>query len=386
VVSSGKYDVIVVGAGSAGVPVALALAEMGVKTLVVDGNASPGQGENKKAIGGIRATHSDPAKILTCLRSLEIFSTWEEKYGDNIEWLKGGYTFPVYREVEEKALKGILPIQKKYGLNIDFVGPEQIQDVVPGINPEGLIGGTVSPDDGSASPLRAVNAFCRRAKEMGATFLFRERVEQIMVGKGNILGVVTKSGTYSAPVVVDAAGPRSRHLCRTAGVEVPVTPDSHEAAITEPVKAFFTCMVVDLRPGPDSKNFYFYQNRLGQVVFCITPEPLIVGDDKRETSVFLPQVGSRMVKLLPRLKNLRVRRMWRGLYPMTPDGSPLVGWSNEVQGLFHVTGMCGQGFMLGPGVGEVAARLITEKVTDDDKIILQGFSPYRKFGGQEALK
>jgi sarcosine oxidase, subunit beta len=151
-------------------------------------------------------------------------------------------------------------------------------------------------------------------------------------------------------------GPDRGRFASTAGVDVPVTPDSHEAAITEPVKPFFTCMVVDLRPGPDSKNYYFYQNRLGQVVFCITPEPLIVGDDKRETSVFLPQVGSRMVKLLPRLKNIRVRRMWRGLYPMTPDGSPLVGWNREVGGLLHATGMCGQGFMLGPGVGEVVAR------------------------------
>ena len=380
------FDVIVVGAGSVGVPVALSLAEAGVKTLVLDNHASPGQGENKKAIGGIRATHSDPAKILTCLRSLDIFSTWEEKYGDDIEWLKGGYTFPVYRDVEEKALKGILPIQKKYGLNIDFFGPEKIQEVVPGINPEGLLGGTFSPDDGSASPLRAVNAFYRQAREMGATFLFKETVDQIMVGKGKVQGVVTKSGTYSTPVVVDAAGPRSRQLGKTAGVDVPVTPDSHEAAITEPVKPFFTCMVVDLRPGPDSKNYYFYQNRLGQVVFCITPEPLIVGDDRRETSVFLPQVGSRMVKLLPRLKNLRVRRMWRGLYPMTSDGTPLVGWNREVQGLLLATGMCGQGFMLGPGVGEVVARLITGKVTDQDKIILEGFSPYRKFGGQEALK
>jgi len=386
VAEKSSYDVIVVGAGSAGVPVALALAEKGVKTLVLDKHASPGQGENKKAIGGIRATHSDPAKILTCLRSLQIFSTWEEKYGDDIEWLKGGYTFPVYREIEQKALKGILPIQKQYGLNIDFFGPEKIQEVVPGINAEGLLGGTVSPDDGSASPLRAVNAFCRRAVEIGATFLFKETVEKIMVAQGKALGVVTKSGTYSAPVVVDAAGPRSRQLCMTAGVDVPVTPDSHEAAITEPVKPFFTCMVVDLRPGLDSKNYYFYQNRLGQVVFCITPEPLIVGDDRRETSVFLPQVGSRMVKLLPRLKNLRVRRMWRGLYPMTPDGSPLVGWNQDVQGLLHATGMCGQGFMLGPGVGEVVARLVNAELTDEDKIILEGFSPYRKFGGQEALK
>jgi sarcosine oxidase subunit beta len=381
-----SYDVIVVGAGSVGVPVAMSLAEMGVKTLVLDKNPSPGQGENKKAIGGIRATHSDPGKILACLLSLEVFSTWQARHGDNIEWLKGGYTFPVYRENEENALKSILPIQRKYGLNIDFVNPQRIQEVVPGINMEGLRGGTFSPDDGSASPLRSVNAFYRRAKNLGADFRFKEEVQQIVVREGKVQGVKAGSGTYSAPVVVDAAGPFSRSLCESAGVQIPVTPDSHEAAITEPVRPFFTTMVVDLRPGPDSKNYYFYQNTLGQIVFCITPEPLIVGNDRRETSVFLPQVGARMVRLLPRLKNLRVRRMWRGLYPMTPDGSPLVGWNAQVQGLLHATGMCGQGFMLGPGVGQVAARVITAKTTERDKIILQGFDPYRKFGGQEALR
>ena len=381
-----SYDVIVVGAGSVGVPVAMFLAEMDVKTLVLDKNPSPGQGENKKAIGGIRATHSDPGKILTCLMSLEVFSTWEKRHGDHIEWLKGGYTFPVYRESEEKALKSILPIQRKYGLRIEFVSPEKIKEVVPGINMEGLLGGTFSPDDGSASPLRAVNAFYRRAKSLGAVFRFKDEVQQIVVREGKVHGVKARNGTYSAPVVVDAGGPFSRTVCETAGVHIPVTPDSHEAAITEPVKPFFTTMVVDLRPGPDSKNYYFYQNSLGQIVFCITPEPLIVGSDRRETSVFLTQVGARIVRLLPRLKNLRVRRMWRGLYPMTPDGSPLVGWNTQVQGLLHATGMCGQGFMLGPGVGQVVARLITGKITEQDKIILEGFDPYRKFGGQEALK
>jgi sarcosine oxidase subunit beta len=48
--------------------------------------------------------------------------------------------------------------------------------------------------------------------------------------------------------------------------------------------------------------------------------------------------------------------------------------------------MCGQGFMLGPGVGEVAARLVTEKSTEKDPVILEGFSLQRSFGGEEALK
>lgn len=380
------YEAIIVGAGSIGVPTAMALGEAGVKTLVLDKHASPGQGQNKHAIGGIRATHSDPGKILACLRSLEIFSSWEEKFGDNIEWLKGGYTFPVYRRKEEAALKSILPIQKQFGLNIDFVGPEKIREVIPGINPEELIGGTFSPDDGSASPLLSINAFYRHARAAGVQFRFKEEIKQIIVENEKVIGVATDRDQYTAAVVVDAAGPRSRKLCKTAGIDIPVIPDSHEGAITEPVQPFFTTMVVDLRPGPGSKNYYFYQNKHGQILFCITPDPPIVGTDIRETSVFLPQVCSRMVRLLPRLKNLRVRRVWRGLYPMTPDGSPILGWNRDVRGLLHATGMCGQGYMLGPGAGEVVARMVTGKPTADDQVILEGFSPYRNYGKEEALK
>ena len=380
------YEVIIVGAGSVGVPTAMALGELGIKALVIDMHPSPGQGENKHAIGGIRATHSDPGKILTGRRSLEIFSTWQDRYGDNIEWLKGGYAFPVYRKKDEDLLKGLLPIQKEFGLNIDFMGPQSIQQLIPGINPEGLRGGIYSPDDGSISPLLAVNAFYQRALELGAEFSFKEKINRILVENKKVSGVVTDKNTYYAPVVVDAAGPFSPELCKTVKVEIPVLSDSHEGAITEPVQPFFQCMVVDMRPAPGSKNYYFYQNKHGQVVFCITPDPPIIGKDKRETSEFLPQVCSRMIQLLPRLKNLRVRRTWRGLYPMTPDGSPLVGWNREVEGLLHATGMCGQGLMLAPGVGEVVARIIAGETTASDDLILKEFSPYRKFKGQEALK
>ncbi len=381
-----SFEVIVIGAGSLGTPIALSLGEKGIKTLVLDMHPSPGQGENKHAIGGIRATHSDPAKILTCLRSLEIFSTWEEKYGDDIEWLKGGYTFPVYRQTEENALKGFLPLQKQYGLNIDFVDPEVIRDIVPGISPHGLVGGTLSPDDGSASPLLAINAFYKKATELGVEFRFKEKVTGIKTDKGQIKGVNTDKGQYESPIVIDAAGPFSKTLADTLGVDLPVIPDAHEAAITEPVHPFFKTMVVDLRPGPGSKNYYFYQNNRGQIVCCITPDPAIVGMDKGETSAFLPQICARMVGLIPRLRNLRVRRVWRGLYPMTPDGSPLVGWSRLFKGLLHATGMCGQGYMLGPGLGEIIARMVLAKTNETDKTILEAFSPYRQFQDEEALK
>ncbi len=101
------YDVVIIGAGSIGTPAAYYLSREGLRVLVVDSAPSVGQGSNKKAIGGVRATHSDPAKIKLCLRSIEIFSGWKEETGDDIEWFQGGYCFVAYREREERILKDL---------------------------------------------------------------------------------------------------------------------------------------------------------------------------------------------------------------------------------------------------------------------------------------
>ena len=380
------YDAVIVGAGSVGLPTALCLAQAGLEPLVIDQFASPGQGSNKAAIGGIRATHSSPSKIRLCLKSLEVFSTWEETYGHDIEWRRGGYSMVAYREREERLLKDLLEIQHRYGVNIDWLDKDELLEVIPDLNPKNLLGGTFSPEDGSASPLKSAHAFYDQAKQEGARFHFGERVTGIIRRRGKVVGVRTDRGGYATETVINAAGPWARTLAQMAGLDVPVVPDSHEAGITEPVARFLEPMVVDIRPAVGSKNYYFYQHAPGPVVFCITPDPPIVGTDRRETSVFLPMVARRMVGLMPKLANVKVRRTWRGLYPMTPDGFPIVGRARELEGYVYAVGMCGQGYMLGPGVGDLLSRLVQDALEPEDEEVLAELSPYRSFGAEEKLQ
>ncbi|MCK5245614.1 FAD-dependent oxidoreductase, partial [Candidatus Bipolaricaulota bacterium] len=142
------YDVIIIGAGSVGVPAAWSMARSGLKVLVVDKLASSGQGSNKAAIGGIRATHSEPTKIRICLRSCEIASTWQATYGDDIEWTTGGYAFVAYQQREAELLKGLLETQKAQGLDIDWLETEPLLAEIPSLNRESLLGGTFSASDG----------------------------------------------------------------------------------------------------------------------------------------------------------------------------------------------------------------------------------------------
>ncbi|MAT44620.1 MAG: sulfurtransferase [Anaerolineaceae bacterium] len=384
--SNKHFDVIIIGAGSIGTPAAFFLAKNKIKTLVLDKYPSVGQGSSKRAIGGIRATHSDPAKIRLCLRSIDIFSTWKETYGDDIDWFKGGYTFVAYRDEEKNNLQKLLQTQQKFGLNISWLDQKEMLEVVPDLNPNGLLGGTFSPDDGSASPLLATHAFYRQAKQLGAEFHFGESVQEILIENDRVCGLKTNKAQYTCDVIINAAGPWAKQIGEMGRMVLPVTPDSHEAAITESVSHFLNPMVVDIRPTQGSSNFYFYQHLTGQIIFCITPKPNIWGFNVEETSEFLPLVAQRMLEIMPRLKNIRVRRTWRGLYPMTPDGFPIVGWSKEISGFLQAAGTCGQGFMLGPGLGELLSRFVNNQLTASDEEILPYLSPYRDFSGQELLK
>jgi len=384
--ASKTYDVIIIGAGSVGIPAAWVMARSGLEVLVVDMLASPGQGSNKAAIGGIRATHSEPAKIRICLRSREIASTWKETYGDDIEWTTGGYSFVAYRQGEADVLKGLLRGQKGQGLNIDWLNGPELLDEIPSLHAKGLLGGTLSPSDGHCSPLLFDHAMYEQAVRAGAEFRFRETVTDIERRGGHICGVMTDRTRYNAPIVVNAAGAWATEIGRMIGHNHPVIPDSHEAGITEPVALFLRPMVVDIRPTEHAANCYFFQLATGQIVFALSPKPLIEGFDCHETSEFLPIVSRRMIELIPRLSGVRVRRTWRGLYPMTPDGAPLVGWSEKVKGYLMAIGMCGHGFMLGPGLGEVLDRVVRDDLTEDDRMILEGLSPGRTFEGQAALK
>ena len=379
-----NYDVIIIGAGSVGTPTAYYLAKAGLKVLVIEKNASMGQGSNKAAIGGIRATHSNPAKVHLCLESLDVFSTWEQTHGDDIEWIQGGYSFVAYDEGTKNELLAVVEQQKPLHTGLVWLSAPELAEVISALNRQNLLGGTYSPNDGSASPLKAVHAFTLAAKKSNAHFLFNENVVGI-THRGEY-EITTTRGKYHSHHLVNSAGAYAADIGDLFNDPLMVRPNMHEAGVTEPVQRFLNPMIVDMRAIGKSTNIYFYQHATGQVLFCLTPSPPIWGTKQVETSQFLPLSARRILNLIPALESVKVRRTWSGLYPMTPDGSPLLGWSQKVENLFIAAGMCGQGFMLGPGIGQLIARVLTNNATKTDRDIVEELSPYRPFAGGESLE
>lgn len=390
-------DVLIIGAGSVGLPLAYYCARAGMSVVALDREASWGRGQNRAAIGGIRATHSDPAKIRICRESIDIVSRLREEEGLEVEWRRGGYLFVAYDEERERGFRDLLGRQRASGLDIDWIGPDRVRALAPGIEPGGLRGGTWSPEDGCASPLMTATAFHLLGLRAGVDYRFGEGVISVSMRDGRLVSLRTNHEEYSASLFVNAAGADAAEIASLAGVELPVQPDSHEAGVSEPVARFLEPMIVDMRPDGESGNYYFYQAATGQLVFCVTPKPLLRGKDERSTSTFLPLIARRLIGLYPRLRNLKLRRTWRGLYPMTPDGLPLVGYPRKAANFLQAVGMCGQGFMIGPGLGRMLATTIaaggraerpagSAEVAAEYGFIFDELSPYRRFEEMELLK
>lgn len=373
-----NYDAVIIGAGSIGLACAWALSEKKLKVLVLEKKHSFGQGQNKAAIGGIRATHSQPSKITLCMESIKIFSSWQENYGDNIDWVRGGYLYPAYSAHTENTLKGLLQIQHENRLDISWIEPDEIKSLVPHLQSHHLRGGTFSPRDGRLSPLLAAQALYRQSRKQNAEFRFNEQVLRI---EGE--NVITDKGTYGAKAVVLSTGASdSRDLL---GIELNILKERHEAAITEPVGKFFDAMVVDIEERENAGSFYFYQNKEGQIIFCLSPEPPVIASTNDCSSSFLTSAARRLLRLLPNLANLKVRRSWCGFYPMTPDGVPFMDKLPDKE-IYIAMGMCGQGLMLGPGIALNIAEMITDGKPLLEKNLMKELKICRSYRSEEALK
>ena len=73
------------------------------------------------------------------------------------------------------------------GLQNDWYAKNDLLKIIPDLNPSGLLGGTFSPRDGSASPMLVNHAYYTHAVDCGAEFHFSEPVTEMKMSDNRII-------------------------------------------------------------------------------------------------------------------------------------------------------------------------------------------------------
>ena len=348
-----EADVVVIGGGVMGTSVAFHLAEAGVRRVVLVERDELGSGSTSRAAGGVRAQFSDEVNIRLGARSLEAFTRFPERPGQEIDLHQVGYLFLLSRPEDVAAFEAGVALQNELGVPSRMVSVAEACRLSPLVSPDGLLAAAFSPDDGHCTPESVVLGYATAARRHGAEIRTRCEVVGIEAGGGEITAVRTSRGRIRTSAVVCAAGAWSAAVGRMAGVDLPVEPLRRQIVFTEPIP--------DLpRPVPMTidfaTSFYFHAEGEGLMLGMSDPDER-PGFRLDRSDAWLPRLTEAIGTRAPRLLDVGLTGGWAGLYEVTPDHNALIGEDPSVSRFLYATGFSGHGFLQGPAVGEVVRDL-----------------------------
>ncbi|WP_439630325.1 GcvT family protein [Shinella sp.] len=278
----------------------------------------------------------------------------------------------------------------------DFVGhefriltPQQLKEIYPLVELDGIIGAIYEPNDGHVDPRLATNAMATAARNLGAEIVRHNPV--LSLGK-NAAGewlVETVKGTIVAEHVVNAAGTWCREIGQMMGLDLPVVPMLHQYVVTAEVPE----IVARIRAGEPElpiirdpeESWYLRQERDGYIVgpyektahpWAVDGIPPAFGMELMPPDLdSIEHIIAMAMERVPALANAGIKTVVNGPITFTPDANPMVGPAFGVPNGWLLTGSS-MGVMEGGGAGAFLADWIVDGAPPRDALAIDG----RRFG------
>jgi sarcosine oxidase subunit beta len=233
-----------------------------------------------------------------------------------------------------------------------IISVEEIAQLAPEVNLDGIIGGSWCPLDGLVDPNSLLQGYVTQARRLGATLLTSTGATGIDIENGRVVRVHTATGSIATNKVLIAAGPWSGEVGALAGIDLPVVPIRRQIAVTSEIP--------DLRPDfpfviDFSRSLYFHREGRGILTGKSNADEQPGFDTSVDEAWRLRHLEEAMERL-PLLAEAEISAEWAGLYEVTPDDQPILGRLPHAEGLFSCAGFSGHGLMHGPAAGLLLAE------------------------------
>jgi sarcosine oxidase, subunit beta len=340
---------VVAGAGAVGASIAFHLAEAGARGVVLADRGTVAGGATGKAMGGVRQQFSSAAEVRLARASIRLF----ERLGAPL-FEQVGYLFLATTEAGLAELEGRAELQRELGVPVEHVDGRDVS----GLRTDDVLGAVICRQDGVADPAGVTHELVRRATERGVEVL--EETDALSV---------------SCDTLVIACGARSPDVAAAHEIELPIRPLVRQLVDVGPVEGLSPGlpMTVETETG-------FHFRRSGTCLRLAMAESVPRWGDREEVDEgLMADWLERLAHRYPPATGLPVAHAWAGLYDMTPDAHPIIGWVGD--GVYAACGFSGHGFMQAPAVGAAVADELLGKEPEVD------LSPYRlsRFAGEESF-
>lgn len=352
-----RADVIIVGGGIMGAASAFFLRKRGVSVILLE-RGLIGQQASGVNFGNTRRMGRPVEQLPLSNRSRESWLKFKELFGEDVELLLNGQLRVGFTPAHEERMVQYAQDAQDFGLGMQMLSAKALHERFPYLGPE-LTAGCYAPYEGHANPRLAAPAIGRAAVREGAQVF--ENTEIVRVEKeGEDFRVTAADGRiFRAPVALITAGAWGNRISSSFGEPVPMIAKAPQMCVTEPVPYAIGPTTGALADAPE-QSVYFRQVARGNIVIGGGGhEP---ADLESRRAYVNPSRTLLTLKNAPRVmpafSHLSIIRVWSGIEGYMQDSRPVMGPSARVPGLYYAFGFSGEGFQLGPGVGDVMAELI----------------------------
>ena len=280
-------------------------------------------------------------------------------------------------------------IAETIGIKVNKLTPQQLKELWPLCEIDGVIGAIQHPDDGYIQPADLTQALAKGARSRGAEIYRNTTVTAIeQLPSGEWL-VKTDKGDIACEHVVSCSGNFARKTGAMVGLDIPVIPVEHQYIVTEPsplIRERQAKGLPEMGVLREADSSWYLREENGGFVLGIYEKgaPCCYMDGPSEQSEYelfqgelerLEPYIETCITRVPAFGELGIKKIYNGAIAYTPDGSPIIGpawdrknfWLNEGHS-FGVTAAGGAGWQLAEWI-----------VDGEPTIDMMGVDP-RRFG------
>lgn len=357
-----KADVIIVGGGIMGASSAFFLRQRGMSVILLE-RGLIGQQASGVNFGNTRRMGRPIEQLPLANRAREIWLKFKELFGADVELLLNGHLRVGVTPAHEERMVKYAEDAASFGIGMQMLGAKTLHERFPYLGPD-ITAGCYAPHDGHANPRLAAPAIGRAAVRAGARVFENTEMTSLEKDGEDFVATTADGRTFRAPVALVTAGAWGNRISTHFGEPVPMIAKAPQMCVTEPVP-YAIRPTIGAMADTFEQVVYFRQVARGNIVIGGGGhEP---ADIENRRAYVNPARTLYKLKsapgVMPAFDHLHIIRVWSGIEGYMDDSRPAMGPSARVPGLFYAFGFSGEGFQLGPGVGEVMAELIATGAT-----------------------
>jgi len=372
-------DAVIVGGGVIGCSVAYYLARKGVKVIVIEKKEGLSFGASGANQGGCPIQLFEPPVLELARKSLELYRSLPEEIEYDIEYENVGSLVCSVDEKQYSDMKKHFQGKRREGINVRLIEGHQLRKLEPALGKDVVVGAE-EWDSGMVNPFKVNYGFAYAARKLGTEFLFSTEVKKIKTDKERVTSVVTDRGEINTNFIINAAGAWAGEIGKMLNLNIPIRPRRGQIIVTEPVPlnkrwryildADYLTTAFNLEAVKKSKDARIKLGVAGSYIqentgnWTIGSSRDFAGYDNEVTMQTIRYLAKRVIKFMPKLKDVSCIRTFAGLRPFCYiDGLPIISKVNNPQNFVIAAGHAGEGITLAPITGKLISELITENKT-----------------------